>query len=539
MILRKPYAVFIRRFKLLHVILFIVSAFLLYTSFSLFRFFDAYSIDYRSVTGNYSPSNYLNGFSYIFAFFSLILTIIFLSVMIYKKKPKNLYVYNLILYLSLIVFYFFCNSALNDISIKLLDIKLSKALRDFSLIVCILQLISTILVFVRATGFDIKQFDFSTDLQKLDISEKDSEEIEVALSFDKDEVRRNYKRRIRNIKYVYFEHKFIINVSFVVFLVAISLFIYSKTGAYYKNVNQGNTFDVSNVTMNVTDSFILEKSADGDDLVVTDGDLAGAVVLVRFQIKGYGVKEYFNTGLVNLKIGDFSYSQNTSITQDLYDMGSAYEGEELNDEFRTYIMAFEIAKNNSYKDMVLKVNDNNSFMNGVIGAKSILVKLKPQDLRKDGQSFEKTIGDSINFDDSILGSSSLKINSFEISNAFKLPYKYCYSEGKCMDSYEYVTPTTTGNYFKLLMKIDGDISFDKNLNIVDIYDMRTFLNNFGTISYLVDGSMVSKKIDSGLVKPKVSKADSYFIEVPYDIKDSPQIYLSFKIRNQNYKYVLK
>lgn len=539
MILRKPYAVFIKYFKLLHVIMAAFIALILYRSVTLYNFFRTYSVDYRTAMGDFSVNRYLGVYSFAFVVIALILTIILLSVMFYKQKPKSLYIYNLILYILVIVLYSFCGSALRDVTSVILDVRTSKAIRDFALIAVILESISLILVAIRATGFDIKQFDFGSDLQQLDISEKDSEEIEVAIEFDKDETIRKFRSNLRNMRYVYVEHKFVINIVALFLIVIMSTILYLNVSIYTANYRQGQTFTASSVTVNVKDSYILDSDPIGNKLVETEGNNAGVIVVVRFQIKGYGVNKTFNTGLATLKIGDLSYSQSPSHAVELYDLGTAYIKQKITSEFQTYILAFEIPDSLAGKKMILKFNDNISFVKGEIGAKNILVKLKPQDLRKNGQTFEKKLTQTISFDESILGSSSLTINSFEVNNKFKLDYNYCYGTDKCINSYEYLTPTATGNYFKTLMKVSGEIIFDKNNNIKDINDLRTFLNNFGTINYKINDVWQSKKINSKAIKPRVAKTSDYYIEVPYELKDASEINFTFNVRNQSYKYVLK
>ena len=140
---------------------------------------------------------------------------------------------------------------------------------------------------------------------------------------------------------------------------------------------------------------------------------------------------------------------------------------------------------------------------------------------------------------SILNSSSLVINSFDINNKFKLNYNYCYRDDKCINSYEYLSASATGSYFKTLMKISGEINIEKGINNSSIYDLRTFLNSFGVIHYKINNEWKKSYFNSSLVKPRVASTNDYYIEVPYDVKDSSELYFTFKIRNKSYKYVLK
>lgn len=535
MILRKPYAFFIKYFKLLHAIIAVVIAFLLYRSFTLYNFFRSYVIDYSSALNDLSPKTLLNMYSFGLCLLVIILIIILLSVMIYKKKPKSLYIYSLLVYIGVMVLYGVTYPTLRDISVSILDVRFSSALRDFFLIAAVLQFVSLIWYIVRATGFDIKQFDFGTDLQQLDIDEKDSEEIEVALEFDQNRVNRQVRYKFRQLKYVYGENKFLINTVGIILLIVLSFVVYLNISVYTASYKQGSSFSASGVTINVKNTYLTQKDSSGNKL--TDD----MMVIVKMDIKkDYGVNKTLNTGLTTLRIGNSSYGQNNNYAKELYDLGTAYAGQELNDEFQSYILAFVVSGEDANKKMTLKFNDDVSYVKGEIGAKNIMVDLKPVNLDDTKGSSSSKLGEELNFDDSVLESSSLKIDSYEINDKFKLNYNYCYGTNKCMASSEYVTATATGSYLKALMKITGDFNIDKNVNDTQLTTFPAFLNTFASINYKVNDTWVTKKINTQVIKPKVSKDNSsYYIEVPSEAKNASEIYLTFNIRGFTYKYVLK
>lgn len=535
MILRKPYAFFIKYFKLLHAVIAVLVAFLLYRSFTLYNFFRAYVTDYSSALNELNPRSLLNMYSFLMVLGVIVIVIILLSVMIYKKKPKFLYIYSLIVYIFVIILFGVAFPVLRDISASILDIRFSSALRDFFLIAVIVQAISLVLYIVRATGFDIKQFDFGSDLQKLDIDEKDSEEIEVALEFDKNKVNRQVRYKLRQFKYVYFENKFLINTIGAILLVIIAFVAYFNIGVYTASYNQGSSFSASGVVMNVKDTYLTQRDPLGN--LITDD----MILIVKMDIKrGSGINKTLNTGLATVRIGDNSYGQNVNYAKELYDLGTPYNGQTLGDEFQSYILAFLIPKEDANEKMVLKFNDDVSYVKGEIGAKNILVTLNPTDLSGTVDGGSKKLGEEESFEDSVLGSSSLKINSYEVNDKFQLSYRYCYGTDKCIDSTEYVTPTATGNYFKTLMKINADFSIDQNVNSSEVSTFTSFLNTFGTINYKVNDSWLSTKISTQTVKPKVAKDnENYYIEVPSEVKNASEINFTFKIRNYTYRYVLK
>ena len=258
------------------------------------------------------------------------------------------------------------------------------------------------------------------------------------------------------------------------------------------------------------------------------------------DIKKQGViDKVLNTGLATLRVDGKSYGQNVDYAKELYDLGTSYTGQALNTEFQTYILTFVIPYKDAHDKLVLKFNDDVSYVKGEVGAKSIYVTLKPTDLNKGGDTIETKLGNVQSYEDSVLTNSTLEIDSYEISDKFRVDYKYCYATNKCIDSYEYLTPTPTGNYYKVLMKVSGKFSIDNNINSNKITNLNTFLNTFSTLNYKIGNTWKSQKLYTQDIKPKVAKDSGIYIEVPYEIKDAKEMYLTFNIRNYVYKYILK
>ena len=535
MILRKPYALFIKYFKLLHVIMAVLILILLLRTFTLYRFFNTYLTSPEQALAAFTPESVLNIYSFLLAMFIIIVTIALLSVMIYKKKPKFLYIYNIVIYVLVVVLYGFCYSGLINISNVMLDVRVTKAYQDFAFIALFLQGISFVLVALRATGFDIKQFNFTSDLQNLDINEKDSEEIEVSLEVDKGKAIRNVKRRVRHAKYVYFENKFIINTIGIICLVVLAFWIYFNVGIYSAYYSQGTTFTASGVDINFKNSYITSSDVEGNSIVSDDKTL----VVVRFDVKADGSKS-LNTGLITLRIVNDFYGQNKNVAKKLYDLGTPYNNQKLSNEFESYIMVFEIPKDLALSPMKIKMNDNLSYIKGHVGAKNNYVKLKPESFGDGETVSEVHLGEDLDFYGSVLGSTSLDIVSFEISNKFRVNYIFCYTTNKCYNSYEYLTPTASGNYDKTLLKATVFLNVDETINVSNIEDFRKFINLYGTIHYKINDSWESADIDSKNIRSTtISEANTYYIEVPSSVSEANEIYLTFDIRGAIYKYILK
>lgn len=543
MILRKPYAFFIKYFRLINLIMAILMGILIYRTGIIAKFFNDYIKDYVTASNGFMVSNYISLYSFLLALLIIILTIVVLSVLFVKDKPKKLYIINLILYIGVIVLYGFDYYIMHGVNEAILDIRVSKAASDITNIILILQVIAFILTLIRATGFDIKSFNFATDLQKLDIDTKDNEEFEVAVEFDKNKMNRNVRKTFRNIMHTYQERKFLINLIVIIFIIVIVFIIFINRTIYRADYKEGSPFQASRVVMNIKNTYITQNDQNGNLMMIQNGELSEnlTLVVIKFDVRRLGSDEEqtLNTGLITLRIGDKSYGQTTKYNDNLTDIGTPYVDQKLSEEFTNYILAFEIPMDEANKRMTLKFNDNISYVKGELGAKNIFVTLKPQDLTEEKELKEEKINETISFSGSILGNSELVINEFAIDDKFKIAYDFCINTNKCYKSYEYVTPTATGNYFKTLMRINGDFEPDTAANVENVNDIYYFLNEFGTIHYKIGDKWYSHKINSQLIKPKIGEDNFYYIEINKDIRNASEIYLTFGIRDYNYKYVLK
>lgn len=531
MIFRKPYAFFIKYFRVMNLIMAVLMAALIYHTFIIGNFFTSYIDDYLKAVNNFSLGNYINIYDFLLIIIIIILTIVVISVLFVKNKPKKLYLFNLLVYIVLFVLYIVDYNVMYSIRDNILDIRVSKAVRDVTYIVLGLQIVSFIITLVRATGFDLKQFDFKRDLQELDIDAGDNEEFEVAVEVDRNNIRRNFRSGIRNFRYFYIENRFIIKLLVLIFLLVIMFMLVFHQFLYTASYSEGKTFNASGFGFNVKESYITNTDADGN--VISNSSLVVVKLAIR---KNSELNKKLNTGTITLKVKNKCYGQTTKYSSYLTDMGTPYIDDELSFDFNNYLLVYAIPNELINSSMSLKINDNISYVRGEVGAKNIYVKLKPVNLNRSKTTVKKKIGNSIDFSGSILGNSSLKIESFEIANKYKLEYNFCSKKDRCFKSYEYVTPTATGERVKTLIKIKGDFEFDETTNLPNIYNIYDLLNTYGTISY--DDS--EHKINSQVVVPKrVNEDDIYYIEVDRSVLNAQHVSLIIKVRNYSYEYTLK
>ena len=200
MILRKPYAILIKNFKLIHAIIAVMMGYLTYRTSEIVSFISDYigssqlKVSPEKVEGLYGP------ILFVLIAFVILLNIVLLFVLRFKKKPIKFYIYNIIGQLYTLVMYAISYNLIKELQHGLVDIKTLKLIQDFTMGAFFLQIIALVIVAIRATGFDIKGFNFKEDLAELEIKEEDSEEFEVSFDVDTDKLKRGLKKRIRYAK---------------------------------------------------------------------------------------------------------------------------------------------------------------------------------------------------------------------------------------------------------------------------------------------------------------------------------------------------
>ena len=533
MVVRKPYALFIKYFKVIHIIMALFIGILIYRTGVLLHFFNTYINNYQTAIDGFITGNYINLYSFLLVMVVIIANIIILSVMFLKKKPKLLYILNIILFIGTIIFFGICYSTLFNITSTILDVRVSKAIRDISVLLIALEAISFILVLVRGTGFDFKKFDFGSDLEQLKIEEKDREEVEVAFELDKNKLNRQFRNKFRNIKYVYFEHRFLINTLAIILVVVIAFTTYFNISVYRANYSENKYFSASGVSLKVTDSYITDEDYQGKSL--TDDT---SLVVVRFDVRRTNTTtKKLNTGLMTLRIGFDSYGQTPNYNKKLADFGVGYVNQKLTEDYASYIVVFEVPNSKINSKMTLKFNDNVSYVRGQMGAKNIYVKLKPHKFDS-SEIISNKVGDTVDFSNSILKDAKLAVNEVSIANSFKIAYDFCSTQNNCFKSYEYVTPSASGDSEKTLMRIKGNFESSETVDISGVSSLLDFINTFGYLNYN-NGENHQVKINSKNVKPN-SKGDSntYYIEVPRAALNASNLSFSFKVRNYTYNYTI-
>lgn len=528
MILRKPYALLIKHFKLIHAIIAVMMGYLTYRTSHIVSFISDYigssqlTISADKVQGLYGP------ILFVLIIFIILFNIIVLAVLRFKKKPIKFYLYNIIGQIYTLIMYAVSYNLIKELQHSLVDIKTLKLIQDFIMGAFLIQIIALIIIVIRATGFDIKGFNFKEDLAELEIKEEDNEEFEVNFDVDTDKLKRNLKKRLRYARYAYLENKFIINIAVGVLLLISTYFYLSSLNVYSKTYSENDSFKTNEFMIQINEAYETKYDSKANKLF---DDFELVVVRIKAR-KLYGKKTKLNTGRFILKANDNNYYHTIEYKDELRDLGNTYVDSKVSTtEDESYLLVFKVDKIDLTNNMQLRYTDTTGDV--------VKVSIKTNNLDKEEEGSNASLGQELNFSGSILGNSVLKIDSYELGDSFKLDYNYCVDDN-CYNAVEYVNVSASDNYNKTLLKLVGTINLDKSLPITKSSSLFRFMSQFVTIKYKKGNE--EKKIIVKLkeVTPtKTRPANTYFVEVSKSLLEADNIILEINVRNKVYNYTLK
>ena len=506
MIIRKPYAFFIKNFRLFHILFLFLSFILLSNTISLYEFFHKYISKTAVIISTFEISSVI-----VNCFWGVLLLIglsIVMGVLIYKKKPIKFYLVQIIIYILVLILFVICNNSLNELTKYLVDIRVLKALHDILFVFCIVEAICMVLLFTRATSFDIKSFDFDKEYNALVADESDREEVEVAFDFDFNTIKTKVNKLVRDFKYFYLENKLVslMLVGLGVIALIVSGIIYMKSSPYIKV--SGNTISKGLYRLQYK-GFYLDDSNIKNNIV----DEKSLFIIADVDIKTSSNRT-FNTSNLMLYIDNDVYTPNSSYNQYFTDFGIGYNLQEIKKEGRYYFV-YKIPKSVNLDKLQLVYHYNDDYY---------LKNIKYIDLRDDVNNGTYSIGDTIKIESKFLNSTDFVINEVDFKDKFLVPY--IYKTGKVnYNSSFYVSPSISGNYDKSVMRISSN-----NCELI---------TNYGELYYKENDTLIKANVPLKQITNLKKNYDFCYYETDKEVVGAKDVLLKINVRGNIYNYYLK
>lgn len=531
MILRKPYKILIKHFKLIHLILTLLMVYLVYRFSRIINFFDVAISTYSGVLSTNPTAHLYDIYIYLAIFFITILVMTMIFLLHMKNKSIKLYIGTIIVYAVAFILIAYSYNVVGNMEIKIVDPKILRNARDFLVIISLAQIIEIALYGIRALGFDIKKFNFKDDLKEFDIVAEDNEEFELNVNVDVNKVHRNVNKGKRYLKYLYVENRYLFFFISSLSICALCLIAYLGLGVYNKKYTQTEFFTTKDFTLAITNSYITNLDYDGNTISENK-----SFVILEVNIKTNGSKpKKINLARPELIVGYNKYNHDAIYIDKFVDIGKGYNNEEIEKQFVKYLLVYPIDKADVNKKMTFRYTDSGSITS--TEPKTINVEITTRNLDELKETKTYQLGDKIDFSDSILGKTTFQITNEDINDIYIANYNFCINDSECYPSIEYLKPSVINNYDKTLLRINGKIEWDENIAKTKTTNLFKFIDLYGTFSYNLDG--VEKKDITTIKNVKslrLNEQDTYYIELIKEAKNAQSLSLILKVRDYIYIY---
>ncbi len=530
MIIKKPYAFLIKKFRIIHIIMFFLFSYLTFKTYQIYSFFRDYVVNgyytyYESIS-----SHFVNYYMFLSVIFVLVASTSIYMLLKWKDKKRGFYVFTNIYYIIIFITYLILFLNLNSIGSASLNVRTIRIIRDLLFLITLPQLFFAIFSLIRGIGFNIKNFNFDEYLKELDVELKDSEEVEIIIGKDSYKIFRKIRKIIRELKYTILENKFLFLMVTCGVVLVITLSIVLKVEVYDKVYSENTSFNIGVLSMTVQNSY--QSNIDYKGEIISKGK---TYIILSLNIINKGTKS------IGLSSDDYVLIANNEKYYPIYgkgnyffDLGESYNREKIESKKESdVLLIFEIDQKNIQQSYTLKILEDVNVLKSEIKSKNVTVKVVPEVL-EEKESKAYSLKSSILFEDSNVADTLLNINSYTISNSFNETYEYCTSS-KCYTGTNVIKPTLENNSDKCILKLTLNYEPQEKSKIYKyIKTSQKFITYFGSIEYVEKG--VTKK---AVVSVKNNKDDNVYIEIPKDIEASSSFSLLLTIRNKVFKIVLK
>ena len=538
MIIKKPYAFMIKHFRLIHLLLLIPMIYLLTQTRQIITFFSDY------VASNYSlsattdvlsslASNYINVFMYL-AVIIIMATFIIVSILLQRKeKPTRFYNISIVYYLVLFILITASFAVFTGIENDTIDAAIMRLIRDLAVLVHYSQYIFIIFTAIRGIGFNIKKFDFKSDLDELEISSEDSEEVEFLVGIDTYKTKRSIRRFFRELKYYYKENKFIFIMIFVIVIGIIGTMLYMNEEVYQRVYNENDSMALGYLNFVIKDSYISNLSQNGE---VLNEDKY--YVILQLEITNrYRESHEFSYSSLELNVNDEYFHPNLSIANYFKDYGTPYNGTYIQgNSTGDYILVYEIDSYLINQNFLITVFSHYDASVGGIGVVNDRIRIRPDIVDSNIVTNYVNLGTNISLANTNLGNSEIRITDYEFTNRYTYSYEYCINDSNCIPSTAPIQYNNNGGRTMLLV-LGYDLLLDNEIPYMDVTKTyRSFFEDFIRIQYTVNGINYQ-------YRPSIANPSSYnekvVLAVPREMANADEVALILTVRNRSYQIRLQ
>ena len=534
MIFKKPYGFLIKNFRIIHIIITLLTIYIAINTRNILSFFRRFISNGYSITVvDNMASQYINWTIYIALLLALTSLITIFILLRQKNKPNKMYLAAIIYYVILFIAVLVSANLINGLSDGLWPASAARTYRDIAQLIYYPQFFFIIVLSLRSLGFNVKQFDFQNDLKELEITEADSEEVELNINFETYKAERFIRRFIREFYYYYLENKIVVNIIFGVVVVITGFLLIKSYEKIRYTYDEGETFSYKGFRISVKDSILTNVGEKGNQIVEDKYYL-----VLKLEVTNHNLNNaYLDYDNLKIYIGNDYINPSLDIGNHFIDYGDAFMNDRFDSgETTTYIIPYILSENqvsNKYRLTIYTgpAQKSKSFM-----AVTINVNLHPTRYMDTEVVREARINENVSFSSTFLNQTSLNITNAEISSRYEYIYESCYRDN-CRNYTGLVLAGSNTQTNRTLMILDYEFLIDNTADAyANIKNISDFINAFMTVKYV----KINRTYESSIrnVTPTRVK-DKLILETTDEIESAEEVNLLITIRNRCYKIKIK
>lgn len=529
MIIRKPFAFLVEKFKTLHFIVLIPCIYLIYMFWQVSNFFNSFVVNGYVTNISDLVSKYYSFLMIIACIIIIAFTI--LVTLLFRKKNKFYvpYVFLSFTYIAILVITCFLPNLLYDAEMAELQSSTSLIVRGVMNISFYIQIISSVLLLFLTFGFNIKTGEFSDVKEEINLDEEDSEEVEINIKTDNYKVKRFIRRYIREVKYYIIENKNIFKILAGVLGVIILFFLGRFILSLNRVVKVDQSFGYSNFSISFKDSLLSTLDYTGNRIGKGKIYLANKIIVTNKT-----------NALLVLKTDDFCLDIEGECIYPILDksgkfidLAKPYYAERIGGgQQNEIVLVYELEEAMARSKYKIKVLDSLTYKKNDVIAKYKEITITPtfSDSVKDVGLF--SLNDEINLSKTTMLNTTLNVSDYELSQFFRYNYEYCYQD-KCSES----TDAIAANFGKYFVILNGKLNLDENASYTKYkLGSNDFFSDFTKIEYSKDGKKYL--LDVKDVTPKKVE-DKIVLETNSSVRNADSVNLVITIRDKRYTLKLE
>ena len=527
MILKKPYAFLIKNFKIIHIIIFLLALFINNYYFKIYKFFKNYS------SNNFYDYNIAKDYLPTFVFVALIFLIGFLSIMFYlmekKKKPTKLYIFSIIYYIVLLISMLFIYNKINTLYEATLPQRVSRFYQDIYFLLNLPHYYFLFMYLVRGIGFNIKKFNFSKDMQELEIKAEDNEEFEFEFGKDNYLIKRKIHRLYREIVIYYKENKFLINIvgGSIISIILVTIFINTSISIHRYHVGSSLTADKFIYKLN--NAYVTSYDYKSKQISNTN-----KYIILDMTLTNKGKNILKPEEMYIIYNGNKESVYKSSLSNSFSDLGTVYNGDLIPNKPTNLLFIYELPTNAKVNNLKLMVYKGYEYKNGVTNNIYREYKFSANNLDKDITPQKSSLNTLNYLGKTLYGNTTIKINNIEIKERYEYTYQKCIDENNCQTLTDIIIPDNRNQYDLLIVDYELNVDESSLLARSANNDIQSIINKFSKINYNINNNERTSTIYG---KTYSNLENKIFFDIPNNIKDkSTSKSYVIKTRENEYSY---